>query len=426
MRIHRFLPAGAIIALLAGCAVQPAGSAGPAGSQSPPPAEPAVAPPSDPAAPAEFGLAGTSGTKVGARAAQLARDTDRLDASAGSCGTTQADIKAQRAQLATDYFNRVAQINARLQAGTTAGNPELVSAWQAARTALDSLDREAARLGDLVTSCTDDAAQATYLAESVKATMALRGGLDADRAELVRLSSRIASISSSLDQTLDLMLDDANRQNEMLLVEHRNLATLAHAVEIGQVLGSNLGLRTTAAPSWTASPRSLAPAAPRHHHAGFSGKASAATPMTAPPPPAAAPVPPTSTETPSQSVTPPQPIAYRHHHHHGAWSSVLPASSSYHHRRPLIVIQPGDESGYEHALYDAVNGVLSKEPNARFVVQASVPRAADRGHAVLDAHAAHRQADAVARSLAAFGLPQGRVVTARSVAAGGGIRVYAE
>jgi len=416
MNIHRLLPATALIGLLAGCAVPPADSAGtgPAAAQTPeaPGSAPIVSGGSP--GPAEFGLAGTSATSVGARAAQLGREVDRLDASAGSCSVTQADIKTQRGQLSTDYFTRVAQINAHLQAGTTAGNPELVAAWQGARGALDSLDREAARLGDLVTACTDDTAQATYLTESIRAAMSLRGAVDADRAELVRQSGRVGSISSTLDLTLDLMLDDLNRQNEMLLVEHRNLTTLAHAIDVGQVLGGNLALRATPLPSWTAPVRSMAPP-PLHHHPRHPA---------ASPPPESAPADGTAPATPSPADAAPPPKPHKRHHHTAQGSEPQPILGHYHHHRTVMVIPLGTDGSYEHALYSAVSTVLAKQPDARFVVEPAVQRNPNRGRAVLDASAAYREADAVARSLAAFGLPQARVSTTNTVSGTSGIRVY--
>jgi hypothetical protein len=445
MGIIRLLPASALIGLLAGCAAASADTSAQAPASAPgavPPAN-AAEPPTQSGAggPAEFGLAGTSATSVGARAAQLAHEVDRLDASAGSCSTTEADIKAQRTQLSTDYFTRVGQINARLQAGTTAGNPELVASWQTARGSLDSLDREAARLGDLVTSCTNDASQATYLSESIKAAMSLRGGVDADRVELVRQSGRVGSISSSLDLTLDLMLDDFNRQNEMLLVEHRNLATLARAIEVGEVLGGNLGLKAAPLPTWSAPGREADAPAPHHRHAAATAKPQRLAPPAAAPAavdaapaaateaaPAESAAPEAAPEAPANlpEASPTHPIAHKPRQHPAAGGTAQPAAYQHHHNKPLIVIPLGGDESYEHALYDVVNGVLSKQPNARFVVEAGVEHNPDRSRAVLAANAAHRQANAVARSIVAFGLPQGRVVTARAVSSSGGIRVYAE
>jgi hypothetical protein len=374
-----------------------------------------------PTAPVTMGMSAAS-TPVGMRAAELGRQVDQLDTSAGLCGVTGADIKAQRTQISTEYFTRVAQIDARLEAGTTAGNPELAASWKEARGSLDSLDREAMRLGDLVTSCTDDTAEALYLAQSIRAAMSLRGAVEADRVELIKQSGRVASISSGLELTLGVLLDDLNRQNEMLMVEHRNLTTLAHAIDVGQVLGSNLALKTTSLPSWTAPVQGAEPV-PLHHHATERSSKSHA---------ALAPVQSDATSVASATPATPadpasRPKTHTHRHHLVQDHPSQQPQAWFHHHRALIVVPLDGDAGYEHALYSAVNTVLSKRPDARFVVEGSVQRNPNRSLAVLDASLAQRQTDAVARSLAAFGLPETRVTTMNTVTGTGrGIFVYAQ
>ncbi|MEA2757287.1 MAG: hypothetical protein QOJ54_3576 [Aliidongia sp.] len=415
MRIHRLLPASALIGLLAGCTVPQPHSAGPdAGVVQNTPLALAVTtePATPPAPPPAF-----SATSVGARAAQLDKEVDQLDVHAGLCGVTASDIKAQRTELSTDYFTRIAQINARLQAGTTAGNPELTSAWQAARGSLGGLDREAARLTDLVTNCTDDDAQATYLTQSIRAAMSLRGAVDADHAELIKQSGRVAAIASNLELTLGLMLDDLNRQNEMLLVEHRNLTTVAHAIDVGQLLGGNLALKTGTLPSWTTP--TPAPMPPHHRPTALSDNAHSAPAQPAKVDAAHA------AGTPSDTVLSTK--ARKHHHRPVPNNTATPTKIFFHHHKPLIVVPLTADASYERALYSAVSSVLSKQPGARFVVEASVQHNPSHTRAVLDAGAAQRQADAVVRSLTAFGLPQTRVVTMNTVTGtDGAIRVYAQ
>jgi hypothetical protein len=238
--------------------------------------------------------------------------------------------------------------------------------------------------------------------------MSLRGAIDADRAELIKQSSRVSAISSSLELSLGLMLDDLNRQNEMLLVEHRNLATLAHAIEVGQLLGGNLALKMAALPGWTVPPP---PAPPHHRPTALSDNGHTATPA--------------QTAAPSPDATPAK--AHKPHHHAVPTGEVSPAKTYFHHHKPLIVVRVSDDASYEHALYSAVSSVLSKRPEARFVVEASVQHNQNHTRAVLDASTAQRQADAVVRSLTAFGLPQTRVITANTVTgADDRVRVYVQ
>jgi|GEM_PF-6686287 hypothetical protein len=424
MRIHRLLPASALIGLLAGCTVPPPHGGG-SGQGT---VEPLASSTDQGGAAGSMELTGSgaSKTSVGARAAELGQEVDELDQSANLCSVTEADIKTQRAQLSTNYFTTVAQIDARLEAGTTAGNPELAAAWQAARGSLGSLDREAERLRDLVTSCTDDTAQASYLTQSIHAAMSLRGAVDADRAELIRQSGRVGAISSNLELTLGLLLDDLNRQNEMLLVEHRNLTTLAHAIDVGQLLGGNLGLKASPLPGWSAP--SSAPVPLRRRPATLSSapqnRSLAAGSETGEA--AAAEFGLVRSAGPTETAAP-SPGIHKHRHHPILADGGLSVRARFHHHRLLLVVPLGESDGYEHALYNVVNAVLTKRPDARFVIEASVRHNPNRSLAVLDASAAQHQSDAVARSLAAFGLPQTRVTTLSPVAGGGGaIRVWSQ
>ena len=117
----------------------------------------------------------------------------------------------------------------------------------------------------------------------------------------------------------------------------------------------------------------------------------------------------------------------RKHHHPVPNNTATPTKIFFHHHKPLIVVPLTADASYERALYSAVSSVLSKQPEARFVVEASVQHNPSHTRAVLDAGAAQRQTDAVVRSLTAFGLPQTRVVTMNTVTGtDGAIRVYAQ
>ncbi|HVJ54664.1 MAG TPA: hypothetical protein VM689_19540 [Aliidongia sp.] len=417
----------------------------------------AQAPATQPAQPATSSSAYASNTVVGQKARELELDTDRLEQATADHISAHSEVTAERAQLSSEYFTQVAQINSRLEAGTTPGNPELVAEWQNARRALSSLDAAAARLTDISSKFTDDTAQATYLSQTVRAAFTLRGAVDADHAVLRSVAGRVASTSAGLEQTLGQVLDELNRQNEMLAVEHRNLTTLARAIEVGQLLGSNLGLRAGPLPGWTSQPLPTPPAAAgaparlhrsgvpvgkpatedgtkpprsRHHGKRLTTHNNAATATPAPdtsapsgtadgaatpdnPPPAPAP----PAATPSHRRT-----GHSHAVHH------VPAAAIK--GKPLIVIPVATtDDSYQRQLYSAVSAALESSPTVKFLVVAASPGNHNRGQAVLDAAKAQHQAEDVARSLVAFGLPQNRVLTVATSApatAQGEIRVFAK
>jgi len=458
MSFSRLIPTFVMVGLVAGCTT-PQGSGRPtSGDSSVPdsaPAQSAMAVSSS----SSSSVGTVSNTAVGQKARELQAETDRLEAATAEHTTAHNEVTSERAQLSQQYFTQVAQINSRLEAGTTPGNPELVAQWQGARTSLSNLDSAAAQLTDISTKFTDDTAQATYLSQSIRAAFTLRGAVDADHAALRKLAGRVASTGAALEQTLGTVLDELNRQNEMLAVEHRNLVTLARAVDVGQLLGSNLGIAAGPLPRWTTTPPPAPPklsqpgpvggggssvgAPARLHQSGVAlpapgeqparrsrhhGKPTPDTttaPVTSPDgtvAPADSSVSPPPTEMAPGTPAKPSRHATRIHTHLVAAASIK--------GRPLIVIPVASEDdSYQRQLYTAVSGALETAPASKFLVVAATPRSHNRGQAVLDAAKAQRQAEDIARSLVAFGLPMARIQTVTTtgpVDSVGEIKVFAK
>jgi hypothetical protein len=449
MSVHRLIPTFVLVGLVAGCTM-PQGappaengeSSSSANAQAPVDTSPSVA---------SFGVPGTPTTAVGERARNLERDVDRLEVNSVDHARIHGEIATRRTQLSSDYFTHVAQINSRLEAGTTPGNPELVAEWLRARSALTNLDLAASQLSDISTKFTDDTAQATYLEQSIRAAFGLRGAVDADHALLRKLSGRVASAGAMLEQTLSAVLDELNRQNEMLSVEHRNLTTLSRAVDVGQLLGSNLGINAGPAPSWTVPAPPPAPAPPAnstapqrlHGHrnsdagkgaapgtakpskksATASGKAASAHGVVTPTEPKMA------TAAPDGTGKGKHAKGKGKRHHFVRSKSVGHSAKQAQNRTPLITIPVDTSDSYQRQLYSAVAAALDRTPNVTFEVVAAAPSNQSRGKSVLNASKAQHQADEVVRSLVAFGLPQTRVTTTTTTATGtvqGEIRVFAK
>src|SRR5579883_3440151 len=109
------------------------------------------------------------GTEVGRRANQLASDAQKLDGSVAAQANAVQQLRAQTVQSAEAYQGLVAQINARLQVGTTPGNPILQAQWDQANTALDNFAAQIGRMSEVSNQVAADASTAAFLLESVRA-----------------------------------------------------------------------------------------------------------------------------------------------------------------------------------------------------------------------------------------------------------------
>ncbi len=302
------------------------------------------APAAQPAGPANTPGSPT-GTYVGQKIQQQRAELVRLQ---GLISTHNAELQQNRGdmiQQSRGYHQLVASVNARLQVGTTPGNPELTAMWTQAQGELDKLDASISRLNRLTNATASDASMAVYLLDSTRATYTLSGAIDEDHRQIAILEDEINRTVVLIERLLNELSEDLQRQNNYLAGERRNLQLLSVAVKNGELYGPSLYNRPFV-------------------NTGPTQTSAAGTPAPTP----------------------------------------QPAGN----RRPLVVIKftrPNVE--YEQQLYAAVAQALDRKPDAMFDLVAVAP--SKPGTGATSAATARRSAEGVMRSLASMGLPPNRV-----------------
>jgi TolA-binding protein len=290
----------------------------------------------------------STGTEVGRKIQQLREDLRRLQAGVAQYNGELQGIRGQTVQNAQRYHGTVAAINARLQVGTTPGNPILTTQWNTAQQQLDAISSEIARMNTLANRVASDSSTAAYLLETTRALYGLSGAVEEDHRQLSILEDEVNRTVVLVDRLLNELNDDVTRQTNYLINERRNLTTLALAIKNGEMLGSNLSNRAYDSSVPVAGPSNRGPLA--------------STPMD------------------------------------------LAA------RRPLVVIRfDRPDVEYQQALYTAVNRALERRPNAMFDVVAVAPSRGSPAQAAATTSTARRNAENVLRSLNNMGLPASRV-----------------
>ncbi len=295
-------------------------------------------------------------TEVGRRASQLSADAQKLDGSVAARVQAVQQIRADMVSTAEAYQGQVAQINARLQVGTTPGNPILQSQWNQANGALDNFGAQIGRMSELSNQVAADASTAAFLLESVRAAYSLSGAVEEDHRALAQVEDHVNREVVTIDRMLNDLSDDIARQSSYVSLERSNMTALSVAIKNGALLGSGLANR------------------------------------------AVAPV----TSAPAEGV-PARPAA------RGRRSEANPASTAIGHR-PLVVIRfDRPNPSYEQALYTAVSRAMQRRPEAVFDLVAVSPTRGSQAQVALASVNAKRQAETVLRSLTEMGLPQDRV-----------------
>lgn len=190
-----------------------------------------------------------TGTVVDARVQQLAAELGALKAGVND---NLMDVRATRAaiaDLAARYQTLVGGITARLQVGTTPGNPELISAWNDAQGQLSGLEQNVSRLSSLSTRVAANAATATFLQSSIRSAYRLSGGIDQDHRNLDLLEDDTNRTIVVIERLLNELADDVSRQSATVASERRTMASLALSINSGRMFGAPLSARIAAAPA---------------------------------------------------------------------------------------------------------------------------------------------------------------------------------
>ncbi|HEX9464963.1 MAG TPA: hypothetical protein VGB82_20375 [Alphaproteobacteria bacterium] len=291
-------------------------------------------------------------------------DAQKLDGSVAARVAAVQQIRADAVQTAQTYQQLVGTINARLQVGTTPGNPILQQQWNQANAALDNFGAEIGRMSELSNQVAADASTAAFLLESVRAAYSLSGAVEEDHKALAAVEDKVNREVVTIDRMLNDLSEDISRQSAYMSRERSNMTALSIAIKNGELFGAGLANRA------------FSPASPVDGSPARLGVSPGAAPR-----------------------------------------GVDPSASAIG-RRPLVVIRfDRPNPSYEQALYTAVSRAMERRPNAVFDLVAVSPGRGNQAQVALASANAKRQAETVMRSLTDMGLPPDRVTLSASTSA---------
>jgi len=189
-----------------------------------------------------------TGTLVGQKVDSLRGDLGRLQ---GALGTQNNQLQTQRnsaRQFAGNYHSLVGAMNARLQVGTTPGNPELVAQWNQSQAELQQVAASIGALNTLSNEASATSALASFLLESTRATFELRGAVEEDHRQLAVLEDEVNKTVVVLDRLLNELTDDVARTQNYYATERMNLTAMQVAIDNGEFIGGSLASRAYGVP----------------------------------------------------------------------------------------------------------------------------------------------------------------------------------
>lgn len=289
-----------------------------------------------------------TGTFVGQKIQQLRNDLTSMQAAIRAHGNELARVRNNIGQNSQAYHGIAAAIRARLQAGTTPGNPILVRQWNEVQQQLDRILSDVAQLNSLSNRAAADAGLAAFLLESTRAAYGLAGAVEEDHRQLGILEDEVNKTVVSADRVLNELSEEIRRQTDYVSRERQNLQVLSLAIKNGELYGSSLANRAFG-------------------QGGMDSSLASAEP---------------SLGSFSQGPT----------------------------RRPLVVVRfDREDVEYKQALYTAVSRALERRAGASFDVVAVAPAIGNTADLARGSNSARRYAERVARALVDMGLPADRV-----------------
>jgi hypothetical protein len=193
---------------------------------------------------------GTTGTVVSQKVRDIATELETLQRAINQNRRAYNNQVATTEQNAQRYYATIAAIMARLQIGTTPGNPVLVSQFNVAQSQLEQLVNDVAAFNTLGAAIASNAATSSYLSDAIDGTLRLSGAVEEDHRQLQDLEDLNGRAIVTVERTMGNLNAVVERQTNYVNTERTRLAQLALAISNGRLYGPALAdLGTQQAPA---------------------------------------------------------------------------------------------------------------------------------------------------------------------------------
>ena len=180
-------------------------------------------------------------TYVGQRILEMQEEFNKLDADIKQGEADFEGLKFNGIKSAENYHSIVAAIAARLQIGTTPGNPVLLNQYEQAQTELAEVGAQGQNLVDVGNQIALFSTRVSYLLEQARSAKKLRGAVDEDHRNLSSFQDALKRRSVDVLRILEDLNETVRRRDIFLAAERRRLTQLATAISVGESFGLGLG-----------------------------------------------------------------------------------------------------------------------------------------------------------------------------------------
>ena len=160
-------------------------------------------------------ISNSSGSFVGKKVNEFTREYNGIHSSVNSSAQKLAKINQSIAEADSEYNAIINTIEAKLEAGTTPSNPDLVSALNKAQENLGTLENGTQQLATIASEVAAQQEKLSALKSTVNATYAIPGAYDVDHADLNIISSALdQQENTNADLMAAVKMNIADEQNK--------------------------------------------------------------------------------------------------------------------------------------------------------------------------------------------------------------------
>lgn len=192
--------------------------------------------------PLEVSEGGDTGTFVGQKVIAFRNELSQLQNAIRTNNSELQKIRASVISNASQYHKTIGAIEAKLQVGTTPGNPQMYAMLQSAQNNVQLMTVNSNALQQLSARVTSDASVVNNLLDSIRATFAISGAVDEDHRQLRILQNETNQTAILIGSLLNEVNSDVVRQIQYNETANSNIVQLDSAIKRGNYGVSNVPL----------------------------------------------------------------------------------------------------------------------------------------------------------------------------------------
>lgn len=183
-----------------------------------------------------------TGTFVGQKVMTFRSELSQLQSSIRENNAQLQNIRKSVVNNALQYHKTIGMIEAKLQVGTTPGNPQMFEMLSIAQNNIQTMSTNSAALDQLSAKIAADTANTDYLVDAIRSAYSISGAVDEDHRQLRVLENEAGQTSILMHSLLGEVNSDITRQQQYIETASNNIAKLSDAIRVGSFGVNNVPL----------------------------------------------------------------------------------------------------------------------------------------------------------------------------------------